>query len=157
MYVIITRKSSILIQLLLTYLKLSINGSLVCWVIRHWILILCALCVPCLLHHPSLGPNPWCCLLHHPSVDPCMVCSNCSSISPGGSSVYQDWKKYFILSHSAQTMFKISNSLNITASSSVDPWCAPLAVSSIPESLVCASFALPSLVLVIHHSRPSAF
>ena len=78
-----------MILLLRTYLKLSINGSLVCWVIRHWILVLGVLCVCS-------------CLLHHTSVDPCMVC--CSLILRWilGVSRLENFlsEKYSILSHS---------------------------------------------------------
>ena len=100
----------------------------VCCIIRPWVLILGVLR-----------------LLHHPSVDPCMVCSvliqqgstwtddlqdtariHLQVIRPGGSLLYQDGKllseKYFILSHSAQIMYEISNSLDIATSLSMNPW-----------------------------------
>ena len=116
-----------LIELLLTHGKLLST----CCIIRHWI--------------PILGVDR---LLRRPSVDPCVVFSVCGVIYQGGSSVFLrlenfSSEKYYIISHAAQIMYKICNSL-INAASSVSgslhvvcsictviPLCAPSATSSI--------------------------
>ena len=98
-----------------------------CCIIRPWVFILGVLS-----------------LLLHPSVDSCMVHSICSVIRPGESLMYQDWKTFYLKnipfkSFSTNHVGNKQRTIDIAASSSVDPWCAPFAVASIGVLCIAAS------------------